>query len=70
MNKFEKLRLTELCNTIWKLLTNDERENYFYDCGTIGFVEAVADMLYLDLEELSDADLDDISAALDSVVAN
>ena len=70
MNEFDKLRLTELCNTIWKLLTDDERENYFYDCGTIGFVEAVADMLYLDLEELSDTELDDISAALDSVVAN
>ena len=70
MNEFDKFRLTELCNTIWKLLTNDERENYFYDCGTIGFVEAVADMLYLDLEELSDTELDDISAALDGVVAN
>lgn len=40
-------RIVELGRIIWSNLSNDERENYYYDNGTIGFVEDVLRILCL-----------------------
>ena len=68
MNKLEKARLTAMCCAIWQLLTKTERENYYFDCGIIGFIEAVATMLYMDIADFDDDDFDFIIDSLDEVV--
>jgi hypothetical protein len=44
-------RLKELCKKIWSLLTNDERDTFYYGSGVIGFVEEIAYMLGLDVSD-------------------
>ena len=58
-------RLKEMCVTIWSMLTDDEAEGYFCGTGTIGFVESVADLLFIDMEEVSEEELDVILDAID-----
>lgn len=59
-------RLKEMCVTIWSMLTDDEAEGYFCGVGTIGFVESVADLLFIDMEEVSEEELDVILDAIDN----
>ena len=68
MNKREKTRLTEVCCAVWSLLTTAEREQYYYDCGTIGFIEVIATMLYIDIADFDDTDFDEIINVLDNAV--
>ena len=58
-------RLKEMCVAIWSMLTDDEAEGYFCGTGTIGFVESVADLLFIDMEEVSEEELDAILDAID-----
>lgn len=58
MTKYKRLK--ELCRTVWSLLTEEERERYLYDTGTIGFIEDVAKILDLEVEDLLVELLDDI----------
>ena len=57
-------RLKEMCVAIWSMLTDDEVEGYFCGMGTIGFVESVADLIFFDLETLSEAEFDAILDAI------
>ena len=54
----QEKRLETLCVETWQLLTNTERENYFFDCGTIDFVENIANLIYFDIESLAPEKLD------------
>jgi hypothetical protein len=58
-------RLKEMCVAIWSMLTDEEAEGYFCGTGTIGFVESVADLLFIDMEEVSEEELDVILDAID-----
>ena len=47
-------KLIRVGHTIWhELLTDDDREQYYNDSGTIGFMENVANLLHMDLEEVT-----------------
>ena len=46
-------RLITFGRKIWKSLTEQEREAYYCDHGTIGFVEDVASLLHLELCSVS-----------------
>lgn len=61
------MRLKELCCKIWKLLSEDEQEGYFCGDGTYGFIENVAALIYVDIAELSDEEMEDIANALDEI---
>ena len=58
-------RLKEMCVAIWSMLTDEEAEGYFYNVGTIGFVEYVANIIWFDMETLTDEELDIILDAID-----
>jgi hypothetical protein len=58
-------RLKEMCVAIWSMLTDEEAEGWFCGDGTIGFVESVAALIFFDVEELSEEDLDAILDAID-----
>ena len=60
MKNVNKTRLKEMCCNIWYRLTLEERERYYYGDGTIQFVSDVANILFMEAEELSEEDLDDI----------
>lgn len=53
-------RLITAGRKIWKALTEDEKCNYYYDNGTYAFVAKVADLLYIDLNDLYWTEFDDI----------
>ena len=54
-------RLVELCKAIWSTMTEEEKENYAgIGAGTYDFIEAVAELIFFDVSELSEDDLDKI----------
>lgn len=57
-------RLIEFARKTWKLLTVEEQEYYYYDVGTIGFVELVADALHMNISDLSLDEFDKIHEAI------
>lgn len=65
MTKEELTRLTEMAQTIWELLTEDEREAFYVDIGTIGFVENVANLLHINISTMLLDELDELLAILD-----
>ena len=65
MSKEDKVRLKEMCIKVWSLLTDDEKEQYYYNDGTIGFVEDMSNILYIDSNKLTVTDLDDIIDSFD-----
>jgi hypothetical protein len=57
-------RLIKMCQTIWNAFTEEERENYSGEgAGTYDFIESVADLIFFDVSELSEDDLDKICDA-------
>ena len=58
--KLNVLRLKELCIHVWSQFTLDEREMYYCGLGTIEFVYSIANVLFMDTEELTDEALDEI----------
>lgn len=54
-------KLITVGHTIWhKLLTAEDREQYYHDTGTIGFVENVANLLHMGLEKVTLTEFEDI----------
>ncbi|MBO7323430.1 MAG: hypothetical protein J6U51_07600 [Bacteroidales bacterium] len=53
LNKKQIGRLITAGRRIWKSLTPEEQEAYYYDTGTIGFVEDVAKLLHLHIYNTS-----------------
>ena len=50
-------RIQEICYKVWQLLTDDEKESYYYDTGLIGFIEDVAGLIRFDADKLTETDL-------------
>ena len=64
-----KNRLIQLAKTIWPFLTNDEKEAYYCDCGTIGFIEDLCHLIHAtqeDIDTLTEVDVNDILYYLNS----
>lgn len=38
-------RLAQMCLTLWPMLTEEEKENYYVGLGTLSFIENVAALL-------------------------
>lgn len=57
-------RLKELCLLVWALLTEEEKEAYFYGTGTIGFIEDVAKIFNIEAGELSEEFIDEVTEQL------
>ena len=53
-------RLKQMTETIWQAMTANEQEQYYNDTGTIGFVEDVSRILYLDVDDLTDEQMNEI----------
>lgn len=65
MTKLELARLTEMAQIVWRLLDVEEKEAFYADTGTIGFVESIADMLHINISTMSLNELDELLAILD-----
>ena len=56
-----KVRLKEMCGSIWSMLTEDEKERYFECEGTIEFVSDVATILGTTIDNtLTEDELDEV----------
>ena len=53
-------RVIELGKTVWENLSKDEQEKYYYDDGTIAFVENILSMLHLEKTIIDYATFDTI----------
>lgn len=53
-------RLTIFCEKTWDNLSPSEQENYYNDTGIIGFVENCISVLKIDLNDVTDADMDHV----------
>jgi hypothetical protein len=60
LTKENAQRLVNFGRKVWKMLTDAEREAYYLDNGTIGFVEDIATVLHLQLCEVSLAEFEAI----------
>lgn len=64
-----KERLKELAISVWNQLSNEEKEDYYNDCGTIGFIEDIARLLHMSqdlLDSLTEVELNEILDALEA----
>ncbi len=50
MTKYNRLK--EMCRTVWSLLTEEEREHYLSNVGTVRFIRDVSKILDIDTEYL------------------
>lgn len=57
-------RVIELGKTVWKNLSRTERERYYYDDGTIAFVDNLLRMLHLDHVYIPSEDFDKLLTAI------
>ena len=48
MNSENKARVATVAVQVWQILSEDERADYFYTTGIIGFVEDIIGMLHID----------------------
>ena len=60
LTKSQTHRLITVARKIWKTLTPEEQKGYYYDIGTIRFVENVAVLLHLGLYKVSIAEFEAI----------
>ena len=57
-------RLIKMCQTVWSAFTDEERETYDgCGAGTYDFIESVANLIFFDVSELSEDDMDKICDA-------
>jgi hypothetical protein len=57
-------RLKEMCRTVWTLLTEEEREHYLNNVGTVRFIRDVSRILDIDSDYLIAELFDDILGQL------
>lgn len=50
-------RISELCDVIWSLLTDEERATYAYGDGTIEFVSDVCKLIHEDVTALDEQEI-------------
>ena len=65
MTREELNRLAEMAQTVWKPLTDDEREAFYADIGTIGFLENVANLLHMDISTMTLDEFDELWEMVD-----
>jgi len=56
--------LTKICKIVWKELSIEEEEAYYYDTGMYGFIRDVARLLHMNMIALTDEDLEALSKEL------
>lgn len=64
MNSKDKARVATVAVQVWQILLEDEKENYFYTTGIIGFIEDIIDMLHIDIDIEEPDFIDSIVAQL------
>lgn len=52
----EKAQITKMFNSAWSILTQEQKEIYYYSLGILEFLEKVCDILYIDLNHLESED--------------
>lgn len=62
MTKEQINRIKVVGTSIWNRLTKQEQEAFYYDTGTIGFVECVADLLHIKLKLLDYEIIEELQA--------
>lgn len=64
MNSKDKARVATVAVQVWQLLSEDEKTDYYYTTGTIGFIEDIIDMLHIDMAVEEPDFIDSIVAQL------
>lgn len=64
MNSKDKARVATVAAQVWQLLSEDEKTDYYYTTGTIGFIEDIIDMLHIDINVEEPDFIDSIVAQL------
>lgn len=54
-----KAELKDLGYIIWKLLKEEQREEYYYDTGILGFIETMCDLAKFNIDEFTCEELDE-----------
>ena len=64
MNSKDKARVATVAVQVWQILSEDEKTDYFYTTGIIGFIEDIIDMLHIDIDIEEPDFIDSIVAQL------
>lgn len=64
MNSKDKARVATVAVQVWQILSEDEKTDYFYTTGIIGFIEDIIDMLHIDMTVEEPDFIDSIVAQL------
>lgn len=64
MNSKDKTRVATVAVQVWQILSEDEKTDYYYTTGTIGFVEDIIDMLHINMDVEEPDFIDSIVAQL------
>lgn len=64
MNSKDKARVATVAVQVWQILSDDEKTDYYYTTGIIGFVEDIIDMLHIDIDIEEPDFIDSIVAQL------
>lgn len=64
MNSKDKARVATVAAQVWQILSEDEKTDYFYTTGIIGFIEDIIDMLHIDMTVEEPDFIDSIVAQL------
>lgn len=64
MNSKDKARIATVAVQVWQILSEDEKTDYFYTTGIIGFIEDIIDMLHIDMAVEEPDFIDSIVAQL------
>ena len=49
-------KLSRMCKMVWKELSTEEKEAYYYDTGMIGFISNIARVLHIDVNTITSED--------------
>lgn len=64
MNSKDKARVATVAAQVWQILSEDEKTDYYYTTGIIGFVEDIISMLHIDMAVEEPDFIDSIVAQL------
>lgn len=64
MNSKDKARVATVAVQVWQILSEDEKTDYYYTTGIIGFIEDIIDMLHIDMAVEEPDFIDSIVAQL------
>lgn len=64
MTMNEMKRMTQVGRRTWNALTNAEKDAWYCDTGTYGFIECIADILHIDISNWSADNMDYVEAQI------